>query len=137
MFNVATHNGYITVSNPKTGGHRTFKISTVRNEKSALHGKRVVSLLTGPNREDYTNWTGFGFATESGVVVWRKNRGTAYEKHAKLLTNPEAGEEYGLEYLFEGRCRCCNRALTNPVAVKLGIGPECGGHGNAKSALAA
>jgi len=50
-----THNGRITVTNNATGGHRTFEIKTIRKEGHALDGKRVLSLLTGPdNTGDYT-----------------------------------------------------------------------------------
>tara|TARA_R110000822_G_scaffold120633_3_gene254143 strand:- start:6451 stop:6984 length:534 start_codon:yes stop_codon:yes gene_type:complete len=36
-----------------------------------------------------------------------------------------AGEGYTL--LREGRCVVCNRRLTDPTSIELGIGPKCGG----------
>lgn len=124
VFSVATHNGWITIHNPKTDDHRTFQIATSKS----MGGKRVVSMLTGPDREDWRNWTGFGFASEDGSInVWRKHEGSVFEKMARLLERPDLGEEYGLNYLFEGRCRVCNRALTNPESIRTGIGPVCAG----------
>lgn len=123
-FSVATHNGYITIHNPKTGDHRTFSIVT----SGKMGGKRVVSMLTGPDRDDWRDWVGFGFVGEDGsITVWRKHAGTVFEKMAKLLERPKHGEEYGLSYMFEGRCRVCNRALTNPESIITGIGPVCAG----------
>lgn len=138
-FDPHTHNGYITVFNPKTGGHATYWIHTENwGTDEVPRYQRVVYLLRGPDRDNFEHWTPFAFADlENGVCLWRKLRGTKYEKHAAVLNDIDAGFNYGLEYVFEGRCRKCNRKLTNPVAVKLGIGPKCGGHGNAKSALPA
>lgn len=124
-FDVTTHNGWITVENPRSGGHRTFQIKTVTNEDSGLRGKRIVSLLTGPNRESFEDWTGFGFATKDGVKVWGRFKGGAHEKMARILENVEAGLEFGLKYHFTGRCRVCNRQLTNPASIRAGIGPIC------------
>lgn len=125
-----THNGWFTVENPKTGEHRTFEVKT-RNfgteDKPAP--KRVVSLLTGPNRESRDNWKAFAFATDSGVKVWKKEQGGAFDKYAAILTHVDAGERYGLIYMVESRCRVCNRPLTNPESIRSGIGPICAGLG--------
>lgn len=123
-FDVRTHNGFITVENTKTGDHRTFKVwaSTFKGDDEP---KRVVSLLTGPDRDAWGDWQGFGFATEDGARVWRKYNGTLFEKFCKILNDPARGEELGLVYHFEGRCRRCNRALTVPESIESGIGPVC------------
>ena len=47
-FDVRTHNGTITIHNPKTGDHRTFQIKTQPADAKFAPGRRVVSLLTGP-----------------------------------------------------------------------------------------
>ena len=120
-FNACTHNGYITVDNAKTGKHRTFKIWT--SKRGALKGRRIVSLLTGPDRRN--DWVSFGFANESGVVEWRRFSGSAYQQYAAILTHTDKGEDYGLDYLFEGHCRVCNRILTVPKSIRTGIGPTC------------
>lgn len=119
MFNTATHNGIITIFNRKTGGHRTFKIATIKNGN--LKGKRVVSLLIGPdNTSDYL---GLGFVHNDGVVrAWNKHKGTVYEKTLEVLNHLD---KLNVEVMFEGKCRICNRVLTNPKSLAIGIGSEC------------
>ena len=41
-----------------------------------------------------------------------------------MLTDPKRWENT-VEYRFEGKCRKCNRKLTNPDSIDNGIGPEC------------
>lgn len=129
----AMTNGTFTVQNPRTGEHRTFKIKTPR-EGSNLHGKRIVSLLTGPDNENA--YTGFGFVEQLGegitIKVWRKHEGTVYEKHARLLADLiNLGAESwfvktaGLRVLSSGACAICGRKLTDPTSIDRGIGPEC------------
>ena len=115
---IFTHNGCITLENPKTGKHRTFKISTVK--KGKLAGKRIVSMLIGPdNEEDYL---GIGFVNESSIYVWRDYQGTDFEKTVKCLLEVE---KRGLIQHFETCCRRCGRKLTTPESITSGIGPEC------------
>mgnify|MGYP000464544952 CR=1 FL=1 len=59
-FDATIHNGYITIHNTNTGNHRTLRIETVKG--GALDGKRIVSLLIGPDREDDAAWRGFASA---------------------------------------------------------------------------
>jgi hypothetical protein len=129
-FSPKTHNGAITVHNPKTEGHRTFLIRTMA--RGAYEGKRIVMLLIGPNREDNSSWMWFGFATEQyGISVFRSKRGngkpSSFEKLARILNAPKKGEKAGLRFLFEGRCRRCNRKLTTPTSIESGMGPVCAG----------
>jgi hypothetical protein len=125
-FNVAIHDGIVTIANPQTGQHRTFKIETIRNEESPLKGKRIVSLLIGPdNGEDYK---GFAFAGENGVTVWKRFRDTdngVWEKYASMLSYPALWGRKGVKYLCEARCRRCSRRLTVPESIADGIGPVC------------
>lgn len=127
---IATHNGKITITNPKTGNHRTFRIRTQADSANFAPGQRIVSLLTGPdNQEDYR---GFGFVTEEGrILVWRKKRGNGkpseFDIFARMLTEPERYEAEGVTYQFSTRCRRCNHELTDPTSISLGIGPVCRG----------
>jgi hypothetical protein len=127
-FNVAVHDGIVTIANPQTGQHRTFKVETVRNDESPLKGKRIVSLLIGPdNGEDYK---GFAFAGENGVTVWKRFKDVdsgVWEKYASMLTYPALWGRKGVKYLCEARCRVCGRRLTVPESVTSGIGPVCAG----------
>lgn len=117
-----THNGTLTINNPVTQDHRTFKIRTQADDASFAPGARVVSLLVGPE-----DWQSFGFAGEDGVRVWRKKQGGVFDTYAKMIARPEDWQARGLEYHLEGACRVCNRPLTNPVSIESGIGPVCAG----------
>lgn len=124
-FSTATHNGCITISNRETGEHRTFRIRTQPTESKFAPGKRVVSLLTGPdNSSDYR---GFGFVNDDGsITVWRKKRTPVFETYARMLVSPERYTDR-CDYDIEGRCRKCNRKLTVPESIRTGIGPVCAG----------
>lgn len=115
------YNGKITIFNPKTGNHRTFKISTVKNGN--LKGKRVLSLLNSGD----SDYLGFAFVNEDGsIYVWKAHRGTVYETFGKMLTNSKEWiEKHGLQYKFSVKCRVCNKDLTDPISIDLGIGPVC------------
>lgn len=115
---VLTHNGIITLENPQTGNHRTFKIKAVKN--GPLAGKRIVSMLIGPNNEE--DYLGIAFVDENGIHVWNKHKGTVYEKTVKCLLEIQ---KRGLVEHFETKCRRCNRTLTTVRSIKLGVGPEC------------
>lgn len=129
-FDPALHNGEITLTSPRTGEHRTFRIKT--KVKGDLKGKRVLSLLMGPqNTSDYQP---FAFVAEDGRVhVWKKFRSSEdgdrnlWEKYADLIERSAYWEARGVEFLVSGHCRRCNRLLTTPESVKTGIGPVCDG----------
>ncbi len=132
-FNVATHNGKITIKNRATGQWKTFKIHTQKKDASFAPGERIVSLLTGPDNEN--SYKGFGFVKPDGsIILWKKARTPAFRAFASLLRHTRHGQAAqtetapnGYEYLYKGRCRCCNRTLTTPDSVRLGIGPVCRG----------
>lgn len=124
---LAIFNGSHTIVNKTTGEHRTFKIHTV--QKGNLQGKRILSLLTGSDNE--SDYRAFAFITDDDhVAVWRKFRGTGHwNAYAYMIEqiiinqNPEWTAKY--DHLLEGRCLRCNRKLTHPDSITLGIGPEC------------
>lgn len=125
-------NGFYTITSP-TGEHRTFQVKTQSEDAQFAAGKRIAMMLTGEdNEEDYQ---GFGFVTESGIVVWKSKRGQGersfWEKVADVLwslseynTNSPYAKR-GFEILLDKRCYRCNRRLTNPMSIETGIGPEC------------
>lgn len=128
FFNVATHNGCITMFNPETGQHRTFRIRTQPKDSTFNPGSRIVALLTGPdNTHDYQQ---FGFVNPNGsIVLWRRFRDSAvFQAYVNMLRFPKTYmERHGIQYRYEGRCRVCNAKLTNPDSIISGIGPICGG----------
>ena len=121
-------NGHFTLENTNKGTHRTIRISTVR--RGELEGKRIISLLTGPDNN--SNYSGFGFVEHDGkIIVWRKKReNKMFLWIAQCITafftgNAELYENLGLKIHIEKRCMRCNRRLTTPESIELGIGPEC------------
>lgn len=126
-FAVRSHNGTITVKNPTTGQHRTFRIRTQKKDSKFAPGRRVLSLLTGSNNE--TSFMPFAFVENDGsVLIWNKHRGTQFHRLARLIQDlPGECERFGLEVSWSAKCRCCNRKLTTPESIASGIGPVCGG----------
>ena len=122
--------GRYTITNARSGQHRTFKVGTVRNPDSGLAARRIVSLLQGPdNAGDYL---GFAFLDEDGIHCWRKREGPQWRIYAAMLwslgTEDDDAAKWtakGATLLAEGRCMVCGRALTRPDSIRLGIGPVC------------
>lgn len=124
---VLTHNGTFTIHSARTGDHRTFRVKTQPADARFAPGKRVVSLLVGPdNTNDYQQ---FAFVDETGEVVpWSRYRGTDYERHCHVLQDLQRHIADGAVTVFVScRCRVCNRTLTTPESVRSGIGPICDG----------
>lgn len=120
-----THNGCVTITNPKSGKHRTFRIHTQPLDAKFKPGMRILSLLVGPdNGGDFKQ---FAFVDEFGAVkVWRKVKSRVTDKFAAMIERPDDFmRNFGLRYQFEGKCRKCNRRLTSPESIENGIGPEC------------
>lgn len=129
-------NGKLTLRNSETGNHRTFWIKTRPTGSKFAPGARVIYLLTGPdNQSDYQ---GFAFLRpDNKISVWRKFRGgekpSAYELFSDMIRCKlsDCASEFRsdnwemMEVLWEARCLRCNRTLTDPESIKLGIGPEC------------
>lgn len=133
--------GVFTVVGPH--GHRSFTIERQEASSDFAPGRRLISLLTGPDNE--ADWTAFGFvsdepATRYPISVWRKFRGEAgersdYEKYADLLVamitrgqrdfRSHDGHKHKYEILLSRRCIRCDRRLTTPESLEAGVGPEC------------
>ncbi len=126
FFNLATHNGIITVENTVRGTHRTFRIKTQKEDARFAPNERILSLLVGPdNTSDYLQ---IGFVKDDGhVILWRKYRTEQYERLVRVLQDPNHYRALGCVYHYEGHCRRCNRVLTTPESVRSGIGPVCDG----------
>ncbi len=121
-------NGEITMENPETGNHRTIRIKTQKADANFAPGERIAYLLNGHNNE--TDYLPFAFVKLDGrVIVWRKYRGdrqpSSYERLARMITDPSSFEARGIRYLFATNCRRCNRKLTTPESISIGIGPTC------------
>lgn len=125
-FQVATHNGIITIKSRTTGEHRTLRIHTQPKDAKFAAGERVAEILSGSdNTSDYR---GFAFVKSDGSVhLWKKYQDSDfYQWVARFLRHPERFLNK-VEINFEGKCRRCNRDLTTPESVSSGIGPTCQG----------
>ncbi len=157
------HGGTYTVAHPKHG-HFTVKVHTAKGGE--LEGRRIISLLVGPdNTSDYR---GVAFWNENErdqdgkpwpqARIWSRFRGpdshlpldgyhyqykggwSAHEQKVAIFLDLAlrklhqedleervhshfAGEGYTI--LRESRCSVCNRKLTHPASIALGLGPEC------------
>lgn len=116
-------NATFTVKSEATGEHLTFQ---VRNWKKAKDGTvHFVSVRTG---NDYAS-----------IGMVRNRNSFSLGKRADLPYDDKRvrGFRYIFEHLcnqhmppkcevwHEGQCGRCGRALTDPVSIERGIGPEC------------
>jgi hypothetical protein len=117
------HNGTFTVTLPNHR-HRTYRIHTQPETAHFAPGKRVLSVLVGPdNRTDYRQ---LAFVSDRGLSMWTRYQGTKWEQYAELLVRLMFGEQIEGHSLRESRrCRKCNRLLSTPESCEKGIGPEC------------
>lgn len=122
-FSIMTHNGRITIENTNRGTHRTFQVRTQPDDAKFAPGTRILSLLTGSDNE--SDYLGFAFVRDEQVILWKKYRTEQYQRLVDVLLRPEHYESLGCRYLYEGRCRRCNRTLTTPESIQSGIGPVC------------
>lgn len=122
MADIITHNGFITITNPKTGAHETYHVTT--DKKS---GVRTIGRVS-----QYLASIPFATIEVDGTIKllpkYNHERYKGYLQRARLLAYPEAGQRAGLIYQTEGCCRRCNATLTNPDSITLGIGPICRAH---------
>lgn len=125
-------NGRWTVQSP-TGEHRTFRIATQPDDAAFAPGQRIVSLLS--NGDNVDGYRSFAFIDERCITVFRKSRGlpgqpSFHEQVAlmlwSLLTDPASPWlTRGCKLLGEATCLRCNRVLTEPESIAIGIGPTC------------
>jgi hypothetical protein len=145
-------NGTYTVSHPDRA-HFTVEVRTAL--KGGLAGKRIIALLVGSdNTADYMGVAFWDDDAEGKgkANVWRKHRGDGSRgvvdgyawseafsiverKLTMMLDLALRGDEgfwhaEGYELLRAGACVRCNRKLTTPESIELGIGPVCARKGN-------
>ena len=140
-------NGTFTLTNPVSGGYRTFRVRTWNKECRFCNGKgetagrtcnkcdgtgkdraRVIELLAGPSNE--SDYQGFGFIDDRGVRVWGRLKGTQFDALARCFWSAMTGRMAGSIDIQESRsCLRCNRKLTTPESIARGIGPECASKG--------
>jgi hypothetical protein len=107
---LVTHNGEIHIT--RNGYTEIFRARTVKNI-------RIVERRLG------AKWNTFG-KLENGQVIlsnWRQKDRESVAR-ANLLNYPQKYLQK-VVYNFVGKCRRCNRPLTDPVSAAAGIGPIC------------
>jgi hypothetical protein len=123
-------NGRFTIESA-SGQHRTFQIRTQKPDAEFAPGKRVLSLLVGP--ENTANYKGFAFVDEEGIHVWasKAKQSDVYETYAEQLWSLALDGAFslwadvGYRIMMAGRCFRCGRPLTVPQSIRDGIGPVC------------
>lgn len=128
-FDIRRFNCVVTMHNTNKGTHRTFMARTVQEGESfGEPGKRLLCMLTGPDRSDPDNWKNIGFIHPWGIYIFKNLYvDSFYRTVADMLTNPTAWEPKGVEFLMMTFCRRCNKPLTVPTSIKSGLGPICEG----------
>lgn len=126
-------NGTYTLEHAK--GHYTVRIKTQPKDSSFAPGSRVVSLMVGCDNE--ADFKGFGFVNHGRIILWKRFQNDPkirrivflLTKAINLLEDRDQVEfedhERAYTVLVSRYCMVCNRKLTNPNSIRLGVGPEC------------
>jgi hypothetical protein len=134
---VKLHNGKYTIESKQTGEHRTFWVRTQPVDAEFAPGHRVVMLLTGSQNDDPSCYTTFGFVNDDGIFVFPSKRPgpdcktNNWIQFADLLWTLaidgafSSWAEKGFRIHLEGHCLRCNRVLTTPRSIQIGLGPIC------------
>ena len=125
-----------TIETPTAGQHYTFRV-VFKPENPPFKATYFVSLFTGGNNGDPDSYTYLGILDTYTFQV-RTTRATArnlvdsfsLRLLNRILARVECGdhaayERHGYHTHHEGQCGRCGRALTHPVSIETGIGPEC------------
>ncbi len=127
-FDLATHNGCVTLYNPATGNHVTVWVRTQKQDSSFFPGQRLVHEFVGSDNNSIMDYQSFGVIGHHGKIsIWKAKRNdNFYVVLAKMLEDPKPWAEHkNIRFDIEARCRRCNRKLTNPDSIQTGLGPEC------------
>jgi hypothetical protein len=120
---VLAGNSRFTIVSTATGQRFTFRVRKADGKPA------FVQLLSGSNNETDYEFLGTIF-NENAYVHGRKSRigeralsAKAFDFFIKRLLRGQMHE--GIQFWHEGRCGRCSRALTDPVSIESGFGPEC------------
>jgi len=125
-------NALFTITSEKTGKHYTYKVAKKRGEDDS---PLFVRCLSNGVNTDWENQLYLGTLVQNV-----EDKCLFVRPGAKGSTGPAANAlnwtlrqltEHGddihpdVRIQHEGRCCACNRVLTDPTSIDLGIGPEC------------
>jgi len=121
-------NATITLESAKTGKHFTFKVRVAKKDDET--SPFFVSLLNGP--DNYANYSYVGVISFDKKIfkLTQKSKVTidalSYKAFNFFFTQLVVGKLHeDLRVYHFGKCGRCNRKLTTPTSINLGIGPEC------------
>ena len=119
-------NSTFTLRSTKTDKHIAFKVRQVKDGGNCFFVRAHQGGVNGEGGFNYAGWM-----REKAVVIKKSKKSHADLDQARLalewtLRQISTGEMPELlEFWHEGRCCRCNRRLTDPTSIELGIGPEC------------
>ena len=109
--------GFFTVEKGD-GTHRTFRIKT-----SPRSGKTVIGVMTGSSNLAY-EW--FAYVSGGELRFFGRNVFNVDEMRANFDTIKGDPTTAGLRYARESmNCMRCNKLLTTPTSLNIGLGPVC------------
>lgn len=116
-----------TIESKVTGKHYTFKVTAPKNKNDLLW----VSLLTGTN--DEYHYLGTMFLVNSRwqyrLTAKSKPEHKVHRIFAWFIFQLQRGADMNPDLVFRhsGVCSRCQRKLTTPQSIDLGMGPVCYG----------
>jgi hypothetical protein len=122
-------NATITLESLKSGVHFTFRVKQAKDQKTNEPTPDVyfVSLLNGPDNE--SDYMYLGIIRRGQFGLTKGSRAGKEASSVKAFTYfwslRDGAFPDQLVVRHEGRCGRCNRTLTVPESIDLGIGPDC------------
>ena len=136
-------NARVTLVSQKSGARFTFRVAVPKKAEPGC--PHFVSLLSGSDNESAYTFLGSIFTERK--YAQGSNDASAYTtehtyrhgKKSKISPAAPSAKAWGWAWSYlsrgelppgcevwhEGRCGCCNRALTVPESIATGIGPIC------------
>ncbi len=115
-----------TVLNTRTGNRYTFKVVQKTNQDGSK-SPHFVTVLTGPDNTSHYSY--IGILASGRFVHTRKSRlaqdDPRVQAFAWLWRNADHLPDF-VEARHHSRCGHCNRVLTTPESIDIGLGPVCG-----------
>lgn len=116
-----------------SGEHCTFRVKKSKPRGEYTQPAYFASVLTGPDNESDYTYLGLLDPQTGEVRLTAKSKYSDDSRPVRVLRwaigriyhypHEPLPAGYGIHH--EGRCGRCNRTLTTPESVDLGIGPEC------------
>jgi len=115
-------NGIYTVT-LNDGRYRTIRLKAAPEGFKAPAGAQIAEYLSGPDNE--ASYTGFATLIGEEYRVWARYSADSaiIEALANLIADPMGAAQARVR--ASGKCFVCNRTLTTPDSLALGIGPIC------------